>query len=380
MKSNFGDPDSQSTILAVDDAPINLKLLDHTLSQKGFRILTATSAEEAREILLTEEVDILLLDVFMPGQDGFSFCKELREIDRFKLLPILFITAVDREFGFQEAIANGGDDFINKPFHPSELVAKIQAFLRIKNLQDRVLEQARVYEKELAMARVVQNQLVPEITFQWNGKSLISLYHPVMDIGGDLIDAWQEEEDLHIFIADCSGHGPSAALIAAMLKMELMAMKKLGKLKERTDQLRNSLQRMLPEDHSITFFYGILHSNFRFEYTNAGHPPPLLKTSDGKIRELEGMGPLILPFDLGIKEEFLELEVPRDATLLFYTDGATEVMNGEQQMLGTEGLIQIFSRMSTTEYASLALVRDSILAFTGGVPQDDDIALMVIGS
>lgn len=117
----------------MDDSEINLKLIVHTLQPFGFQIFTAESAADARNVLLTNRVDVLLLDVSMPDQDGFSFCRELREIERFKLLPILFITGINREVGFDEAISHGGDDFIQKPFQPKELIAKIRAFIRRNN-------------------------------------------------------------------------------------------------------------------------------------------------------------------------------------------------------------------------------------------------------
>ncbi|NCS94903.1 MAG: response regulator, partial [Leptospira sp.] len=129
----------QYSILIIDDAKENVEILAKLLISEKYNVIKSYSAEQGRNILLTEKVDTILLDVNMPVQDGYSFCKELREIERFKLVPILFITAVDREIGFQEAIANGGDDFISKPFHKKELIAKIKAFLRIKVLQDELL-------------------------------------------------------------------------------------------------------------------------------------------------------------------------------------------------------------------------------------------------
>lgn len=312
------------TVLAVDDSEINLKLIVHTLKPLGFQVFTAESAADARNVLLTNRVDVLLLDVSMPDQDGFSFCRELREIERFKLLPILFITGINREVGFDEAISHGGDDFINKPFQPRELLAKIRACIRIKILQDEVLEQKKNYERELVMARKVQQELLPEKELEWNGVCLSTIFQPLMQIGGDYTDAWIENDSLHIFIADCSGHGPSAALLAAMLKMQVSSLSPDQSLQEKVQTLRHNLEKILPDEFSITFFYGILHKDLNFEYSNGGHPSPMLY-QNGEVTTLPGMGPLIIPIEINVTEEFKSVQFEKGSYLLLYTDGATEI-------------------------------------------------------
>ena len=118
-------------ILIVDDVAENVELLKYLLSSEGFNTFTASSAEEARLILVNTAIDVLLLDVNMPVQDGFSFCRELRSIDKYKLLPIIFITSIEREIGFEEAMRNGGDDFINNFLNrPSHL--NLGILLKIK--------------------------------------------------------------------------------------------------------------------------------------------------------------------------------------------------------------------------------------------------------
>ncbi|TGK58299.1 response regulator [Leptospira wolffii] len=369
---------SDYSILAVDDSDINLKLLVHTLKPMGFNVLTAMNTDDARTLLATNHVDVLLLDVSMPGQDGFSFCKELREIDRFKLLPILFITAYNRELGFDEAISNGGDDFLHKPFQPKELVAKIRAFIRIKNLQDEIFQQKKKYEKELVMARRVQQELVPEKHLDWNGIKVGSIFHPLMQIGGDFIDAWVEEDKLHVFIADCSGHGPSAALLSAMVKMQVSNLGRSNTLTEKVRTLRQQLEKILPEDFSITFFYGILDKNRKFEYANGGHPPPLIY-KDGIVEELPGMGPLIIPIELGTEDEFRSVEFGPGASLLLYTDGATEITDESYNILGEESLKKILKEAVESHADDiLNFSLDKILAHSGKMTHDDDIALMVI--
>lgn len=368
---------SHYTVLAVDDSEINLKLILHTLKPLGFQLFTAESAAEARNILLTNRVDVLLLDVSMPVQDGFSFCRELREIERFKLLPILFITAISRELGFDEAISHGGDDFIHKPFQPRELIAKIRAFIRIKILQDELLEQKRNYERELIMARKVQQELLPERELEWSGVGLSTIFQPLMQIGGDYTDAWVENESLHIFIADCSGHGPSAALLAAMLKMQVSSLSPDQSLQEKVQTLRHNLEKILPDEFSITFFYGILHKDLSFEYSNGGHPSPMLY-KNGTVTTLPGMGPLIIPIEINVSEEFKTVQLEKGSYLLLYTDGATEIADKTMNILGEEKLKRIFQDGVSKGGDILASMMESILAHSDRGTNDDDIAMMVL--
>ncbi|EMJ91876.1 PP2C family protein-serine/threonine phosphatase [Leptospira alstonii] len=365
------------TVLAVDDSEINLKLIVHTLKPLGFQVFTAESAADARNVLLTNRVDVLLLDVSMPDQDGFSFCRELREIERFKLLPILFITGINREVGFDEAISHGGDDFINKPFQPRELLAKIRACIRIKILQDEVLEQKKNYERELIMARKVQQELLPEKELEWNGVGLSTIFQPLMQIGGDYTDAWIENDSLHIFIADCSGHGPSAALLAAMLKMQVSSLSPDQSLQEKVRTLRHNLEKILPDEFSITFFYGILNKDLSFEYSNGGHPSPMLY-QNGEVTTLPGMGPLIIPIEINVKEEFKSIQFEKGSYLLLYTDGATEIADKSMNILGEEKLMSIFKDGVSKGGDILVSMMESILAHSDRGTNDDDIAMMVL--
>ncbi|GBF48921.1 serine phosphatase [Leptospira ryugenii] len=364
-------------ILIVDDVSENVELLKYLLSTHGFKTYTAFSAEEARLILLNTTIDVLLLDVNMPVQDGFSFCRELRGMDAFKLLPIIFITSIEREIGYEEAMKNGGDDFINKPFNKRELVAKIGSILRIKLLQDALSQEKIRYEKELQTARKVQEQLIPEKKFIWNGIQAQTMFHPVFQIGGDFVDCWADSKKLHIVIADCSGHGPSAALIGAMFKMQLFNLDPNMTLKERVYHIRKNLEIVLPEDYSITFCYAILDESLELNYINGGHPAPIL-FSEGKTSLLEGISPMIMNIDLNAKDEVHTLKLKPKSKLLLYTDGASEAMNASNQFLSEEGMRTIFADSVTEGGEILERVRTKILDFCGSKQPMDDMAMVCI--
>ncbi|MDZ4727058.1 MAG: fused response regulator/phosphatase [Leptospira sp.] len=364
-------------ILIVDDVAENVELLKYLLSSEGFNTFTASSAEEARLILVNTAIDVLLLDVNMPVQDGFSFCRELRSIDKYKLLPIIFITSIEREIGFEEAMRNGGDDFINKPFNKRELVAKIHSIVRIKDLQDELTQEKAKYEKELQTARKVQDQLIPEKKFIWNGIKAETLFHPYFQIGGDFVDSWADAKKLHIVIADCSGHGPSAALIGAMFKMQLFNLNPQMGLKERVDHIRKNMEIVLPEDYSITFCYAMLDEDFTLTYINGGHPAPLV-FMNGATSFLEGRSPMIMGINLNAKDEVQTIKLPPHSKLFLYTDGASEAMNESSAYLAEEGMKDIFHTAVMEGGEILELVRNKILSFCGTRAPLDDMAMVCI--
>jgi adenylate cyclase len=129
------------TILAVDDQPANLRLLDAVLSPRGYRVVRATSGEQALELLPSSGADLVLLDIVMPGIDGYEVCRRIRSAPETAYLPVVMITAS----GHQEktrAIEAGADDFVSKPFDQSELLARVASLARIKRYHDTITRQA----------------------------------------------------------------------------------------------------------------------------------------------------------------------------------------------------------------------------------------------
>ena len=116
-----------TTVLIIDDELDMRNLIEVMLLKSNFRTLTAENGQQAYEILTNEEVDLILLDVMMPAEDGFQVCTKIRFTSD---VPIIFLTARDANEDKVKGLTIGGDDYIIKPFTASELVARIQAVLR----------------------------------------------------------------------------------------------------------------------------------------------------------------------------------------------------------------------------------------------------------
>jgi adenylate cyclase len=128
-------------VLVVDDLAPNARLLEAVLSPKGFRVVTASSGEEALDVLGKEHPDLVLLDILMPGMDGYEVCRRIRQDPATAFLPVIMITASGEEEKIR-AIESGADDFVNKPFDQAELLARVRSLVRVKRYHDTIENQA----------------------------------------------------------------------------------------------------------------------------------------------------------------------------------------------------------------------------------------------
>jgi adenylate cyclase len=130
-----------AVILVVDDLTQNLKLMDAVLSPRGFSVHPAASGEEALDWLSTTMPDLVLLDILMPGLDGYETCRRIRANPATSYLPVVMVTASGAEQKLR-AIEAGADDFVTKPFEQAELLARVRSLVRVKRYHDTIEKQA----------------------------------------------------------------------------------------------------------------------------------------------------------------------------------------------------------------------------------------------
>ena len=130
-------------ILVVDDNAANVRLLADLLTIHGFKVRTARDGEACLAAVAEKMPDLVLLDVIMPGLDGFTVCRTLRRDPRHQMLPIVLVTSLDPHGERVKGLDAGADDFLSKPIHAPELLARVRSLLRVKYLYDQVEAQAR---------------------------------------------------------------------------------------------------------------------------------------------------------------------------------------------------------------------------------------------
>jgi adenylate cyclase len=137
-------------ILVVDDTPSNVKLLADVLVARGYAVQTAAAGPEALALMAQEPPDLVLLDVMMPGMSGYDVCRKIRESAATALVPVVMVTALDPGQERVKGIEAGADDFLTKPIHQAELLARVRSLLRIKSLWDELADLNATLERRVA--------------------------------------------------------------------------------------------------------------------------------------------------------------------------------------------------------------------------------------
>ena len=151
-------------ILIVDDQPQNLELLEAHLVPQGYEVVKAASGEQALGKLDSSRIDLILLDVMMPGMDGFEVTRRIRQDDRHRLLPVILVTSLRETEARVKGIEAGCDDFISKPFEKMELLARVRSLLKVKayndlmgnyrkELEDEVIARTRELKRALELIK-----------------------------------------------------------------------------------------------------------------------------------------------------------------------------------------------------------------------------------
>ena len=138
---------SRFSVLVVDDNKENLKVVSNFLKKEGYRIALALNADDARMILNDNDIDLILLDVMMPGTDGFTLCRQLKEDQALAEIPVVFLTAKTDTSDLVEGFRAGGVDYITKPFHKEELIARVNNHIELAHANKEIVRQAEQIKK-----------------------------------------------------------------------------------------------------------------------------------------------------------------------------------------------------------------------------------------
>ena len=147
-------------VLIVDDQPANLQVLGAMLGQLGYDVIPALDGPTALRRLAVRPPDLVLLDVMMPGMDGFEVCRRIREQRALDELPVIFLSAADEKSLIVRAMESGGVDYVTKPFNQGELVSRVKTHLALKAARDRLRQLAQDKDELLGiLAHDLKNAL-----------------------------------------------------------------------------------------------------------------------------------------------------------------------------------------------------------------------------
>lgn len=189
---------TKATILIVDDTEFNRQLLSQMLVNQGYKVLEATNGLSAINLADMHTPNLILLDIKMPDMDGYEVCTMLKNNPKTQEIPIIFISGIDNVEERIEAFSVGGIDFINKPFHLVEVLARIEVHLRVASLQAELLEQTRLLESQ----NISLQQEISHLTgFDWDlyvelksalfNEELTLEYQPIVNFKTNLITGFE---------------------------------------------------------------------------------------------------------------------------------------------------------------------------------------------
>ena len=383
-------------VLIVDDVPVNLKLLRAILQKAGHEVVEAPGGHDALARVRDSAPDLILLDVMMPGMDGYEVCSTLKRDPGTAAIPVVFISALGEVTDRIKGLEIGAEDYLSKPFDNGEVVARVKAQLRLRRLTRALEEQSRelsakqrLIEEDLRAAAEIQRALLPRSDLRVPGVATAWLFEPCATIGGDIFDVQALDGDHTAFyVIDVSGHGVPPALLTVSVSQAL-SLDSGATLRLNADgshsvaspvEVLGLLDREYPIERFGMFFtisYLVLRrSDGTLRYSSAGHPPPLLVRPDGEIRPLDEGGPIIgIGAGLDYEEGCVQLS-PGDRVLL-YTDGVVEYMSPDREVFGDERLHALLRSRRGEPLGSLCDAIRSALAEHGrGAAPLDDVSLL----
>jgi len=370
------------SILLVDDNPTNLQVLFQTLEGVGCKLLVAKNGEIALSIAGKALPDLILLDIMMPGIDGYEVCRQLKANRATSSIPVIFLSALGDTEDKVKGLQLGAVDYVTKPFQPDEVIARVNTHLTIHRLKREVESQKDQLEHELEVVSEVQRKLLPKQLPVIDGFKLGVHYETSRYAGGDYYDVLELPDNCWGFlIADAEGHSAPAAVLMAMTCALFRSYPGSAADPAEVIHYLNEHLCKVADPSFMTALYAFYDASAHtMRMARAGHPLPMVfRNSDQKAIELTcpGVYPLgIEPYEIEIPVTEVKLE-PGDRFLI-YTDGLTERFDEEGQTYGEERLLKLLATDSAHDpQGVIGAIMADVEQFAGELPADDDQALLL---
>lgn len=373
-------------VVVVDDDVTNLKMAGRILSKNNMRVTALKSGYALIDYIKTNKPDLILLDIKMPGLDGFETMRRIQEqMAPSEKIPVIFLTADDSQDAETHGLALGAMDFIKKPFIPDVLVLRVRHTIDLVRLQHDLEQENERIRSELAMASRIQSAMLPGIFPAFPERKEFDIYasmDPVRGVGGDFFDFFFIDRDrLCLLIADVSGKGIPAALFMMASKIILADNAKSGKSPAQILQDTNeAICANNPEEMFVTVWLGILDiSTGLLTTANAGHEYPALMHADGQFELFRDRHGLVVGGMPGVKYHEHSLQMYPGSKLFVYTDGVPEATDAENALFGTARMLQALNA-HTNEAPKQILhgVRQAVNEFVSNMEQFDDLTMMCL--
>ncbi|MBT9613796.1 MAG: fused response regulator/phosphatase [Burkholderiales bacterium] len=375
-------------ILVVDDEAVFRTLLQNLLEKMGLQVVAVGSGAEAVASFMHEQPDMVLMDVMMPGVDGYQATEYIRDLSGDSFIPIIFITAMSDENELAQCVMRGGNDFLTKPINPAVLQAKIEAFSQLRRLykavksqRDELAQHNHWLKREYEIAEGVFAKVMHSSGL--NSPNIKYMLSPQAIFNGDLLlAAYRPSGELHLMLGDFTGHGLSAAIGTIPVADIFNGMTAKGfPIPEIVAEINQKLQRILPRGLFLAAALMELDAkNHKLSAWVGGVPDILIYGAEHKA--LAGRF-TSTNFPLGIMEtdqldcHVESMEVRPGDRIFLYTDGVPEARNSDHALFSQARLEQCFNDgyEPSVLYERILWELDQ---FRGTHEQSDDVTLIEV--
>lgn len=411
-----------TSILIVDDNPTNLKVLGNSLTTDGYKIDFALNGEQALQWLKKRDFDLILLDVMMPGMDGYEVCRIIKKNKRIKEIPVIFLTAKTLTGDLLEGFKAGGVDYITKPFDSLELKIRLKTHLDLANakklikkqvkelklanetLEQKVVERTKEIQTKKEIIELKNKELTDSILYARRIQKAILppgdyietlfpkrfiLYLPKDIVSGDFYWIKKINNKIISVVADCTGHGVPGAFMSLLgiaflndivyKNEEIHANEILNELR---DKIIHSLRQTghiddLSKDGIDVALYMLDENNLSVEFSGANNPLYIVRNE-----KLITIKPDRMPIGIhyGEFKEFTNHKIDLDNGDILYTstDGYYDQFGGKDnkklKLVKFKELLIELSIESMEEQERL--FKKNLREWMGDNEQVDDILLM----
>jgi len=402
-----GSEQVRRKIIVVDDDPTALLIISEMTKSLGFDTLCAESGEACLELLKDHSISLVLSDWEMPGMDGPTLLRTLREQNYGRYLYLILVTGRDDKEDLIEGLNAGADDFINKPVNMEELRVRLRGAARVLDLQESLDDQNKKLKEahskieeafesvtaDLRLAADMQFALLPKDLYL-EGISANWLFKPASFIAGDIFDYFRlKDNQLVFYIVDVEGHGIPSALTSFAVNNQLNPsaqgmcsnnLRNAGTPEEGILRIIQDLNRQFTSSslnsRYFTMVLGVMDlQSGKVTLTQAGHPPPLLYSAkQDKVIEVGDGGMPVGMFDNAVFQTTTFDIAPGDR-LFIYSDGAIECEGADGDMYGTDRLSNALRSWSSVPIEKINGVLDrEFTGWNGGSRFDDDVSMVCL--
>jgi sigma-B regulation protein RsbU (phosphoserine phosphatase) len=371
---------SESRVLIVDDVKDNIDVLVEALRGE-YKLSVALDGAAALRSVEKSPPDLVLLDIMMPGLDGYEVCRQLRARESTREVPVMFLSALEDVRNKTQGFEVGGTDYLTKPFEVLEVKARVRSLLKAKLYADAVRE---AIARDLGIAREIQMGILPaDLPAVTRGTRLDihAAIEPARAVGGDLYEVLRPSPNrIVVALGDVSGKGIPAALFMAVT---VTILRTLARQIDDPDEILRRLNDELVEQNPRGMFVTLQCLVFDLERrlvtcASAGHHQLVIVSPDRAPRwacPSSGRPVGLMPHN-PIERETIPCHA--GDTFVLFSDGISEAINPEEGFYGEDRLLRRLSECSGAPPKDIVTrVLSDVREFAAGAKQSDDITIVV---